>query len=72
MRVLRATHTKRKRWGEVKSFLYTIISCFILPLVIIGGIVYGILYLIQLFCKTIIIYLDKGMIWIDENITSNL
>lgn len=56
----------------MKSFLYTIISCFILPIAIISIIIYGILYLIQLFCRTIIIYLDKGMTWIDENITSNL
>ena len=56
----------------MKKFLYAIISCFILPLVIIGSIVYGILYLIQLFCRTIIIYLAKGMTWIDKNITSNL
>ena len=56
----------------MKSFLYTIISCFILPLMIIGSIVCGILYLIQLFCRTILIYFGKGMTWIDENITSNL
>ena len=56
----------------MKSFLYTIIACFILPLTIIGCIVYGILYVIQLCCRTINIYLERGMNWIDKNIIPNL
>ena len=56
----------------MKSFLYTILSCFILPIVIISIIIYGILYLIQLCCRTINIYIEKGMNWIDKNITPNL
>ena len=56
----------------MKKFLYTILACFILPLVIISVIVYGILYLIQLCCRTINIYLEKGMKWIDKNITPNI
>ncbi len=56
----------------MKSFLYTILSCFILPIAIISIIIYGILYLIQLCCRTINIYIEKGMNWIDKNITPNL
>ena len=56
----------------MKRFLYTIIACFILPMIFLGAIVYGVLYLIQLCCRTINIYLERGMRWIDKNITSNL
>lgn len=65
-------NTKRKKCGEVRKFLYTIIACFILPIAIIGGIIYGILCVIQLCCRTIIIYLERGMEWVDKNITPNL
>ena len=56
----------------MKIVLYTIIACFLMPFIILGAIVYGILYLIQLCCRTINIYLEKGMRWIDKNITSNI
>ena len=59
----------KKKWKKIYTQLFLV---FILPLVIIGSIVYGILYLIQLFCRTIMIYFEKGITWIDKNITSNL
>ena len=56
----------------MKKFLYTFLACFIFPITIMCAILYGFLYLIQLLCRTINIYLEKGMRYIDKHITSNL
>ena len=56
----------------MKDFLFTLVGFIILPIVLIGAIIYAISYVIQLLFRTIIIGLDKGMIWVDRNITQNI
>ena len=56
----------------MKRFLYTMAAMFIIPIVLIGAILYGVLYVLQLLFRTIILYLDKGMTWVDRNITQNM
>lgn len=56
----------------MKRFLYTMAAIFIIPIVLIGAIIYGVSYVLQLLFRTIILYLDKGMIWVDRNITQNM
>ena len=56
----------------MKRFLYTMAAIFIIPIVLIGAILYGVLYVLQLLFRTIILYLDKGMAWIDRHITQNI
>lgn len=56
----------------MKRFLYTMVAMFIIPIVLIGAILYGVSYILQLLFRTIILYLDKGMTWIDRNITQNM
>ena len=56
----------------MKKFLYTIAACIILPLSLVGAVIYCIAYVLQLLCRTINIGLDKGMRWVDKNITPNL
>lgn len=56
----------------MKRFLYNMAAMFIIPIVLIGAILYGILYVLQLLFRTIILYLDKGMTWVDRNITQNM
>lgn len=56
----------------MKNFLYTMAAMFIIPIVLIGVILYGVSYVLQLLFRTIILYLDKGMNWVDKNITQNI
>jgi len=56
----------------MKKFLYTIIACFLIPVVFIGAAIYVILYVLQLLFRTILLQFDKGMTWIDKNITQNI
>lgn len=56
----------------MKRFLYTMATMFIIPIVLIGAILYGVSYVLQLLFRTIILYLDKGMTWVDRNITQNM
>ena len=56
----------------MKKFLYTMAAMFIVPIVLIGAILYGVSYVLQLLLRTIILYLDKGMTWVDRNITQNM
>ena len=56
----------------MKRFLYNMAAMFIIPIVLIGAILYGVLYVLQLLFRTIILYLDKGMTWVDRNITQNM
>lgn len=56
----------------MKRFLYTMAAMFIIPIVLIGAILYGVSYVLQLLFRTIILYLDKGMTWVDRNITQNM
>ena len=56
----------------MKRFLYNMAAIFIIPIVLIGAILYGVLYVLQLLFRTIILYLDKGMTWVDRNITQNM
>lgn len=56
----------------MKKFLYTIIASFLIPVVFIGAVIYAILYVLQLLFRTILLQFDKGMTWIDKNITPNI
>lgn len=56
----------------MKRFLYTMAAIFIMPIVLIGAILYSVLYVLQLLFRTIILYLDKGMTWVDRHITQNI
>lgn len=56
----------------MKRFLYNMVAMFIIPIVLIGAILYGVSYILQLLFRTIILYLEKGMTWVDRNITQNM
>lgn len=56
----------------MKRFLYTIAAIFIFPIVLICAVIYSILYILQLLIRIILIQFDKGMRWIDKNITQNI
>lgn len=56
----------------MKRFLYNMAAMFIIPIVLIGAILYGVLYVLQLLFRTIILYFEKGMTWVDRNITRNM
>ena len=56
----------------MKSFLYTILACTLVPIVLVCAIIYCILHILQLLFRTINLQFDKGMVWIDKNITPNL
>lgn len=56
----------------MKNFLYTLLACVLMPIILVGAVVYGTLYVLQLLFRTINLYLEKGMRWIDRNITPNI
>lgn len=56
----------------MKKFLYTLAACIILPLSLVGGVIYCITFVLQLLCRIINTGLDEGMRWVDRNITPNL
>lgn len=56
----------------MKKILYTIFAAFIMPIVLLGAIIYLILYLLQLLFRTILTFLDMAMDWVDKNITVNI
>lgn len=56
----------------MKKFLYTIFALFIMPIILLGAIIYLVLSLLQLLFRTILIFLDNAMSWVDKNITVNI
>ena len=56
----------------MKNFLYTLLACVLMPIILVGAVVYGTLYVLQLLFRTINLYLEKGMRWVDKNITPNI
>lgn len=52
----------------MKKFLYILATVILLPIEICMVVLYAILYPTELFCRMILIYLEKGMEWISENI----
>ena len=56
----------------MKDFLFGLAGLFIIPIVVLILVIYGISYVMQLLFRTIIIGLDKFMNWVDKNITQNL
>lgn len=56
----------------MKKILYTIIACFLAPFILVGAVIYGLLYVLSLLLATIAQQLEKGMRWIDKNITPNI
>jgi hypothetical protein len=56
----------------MKNFLYYMLAIIIFPIAIVSGVLYGVLFVLELLCRTIMIVLDDGMSWVDRNITSNL
>ena len=56
----------------MKKFWYTILGCIVMPFAIIGAIIYSILHLLQLLFRTINIFLEKAMNWVDKHITQNI
>ena len=56
----------------MRNFLYTIAAILLSPIIVVGAVVYGALYVLQLLFRTINLYLENGMRWIDKNITHNI
>ena len=56
----------------MKKILYTILACILIPFILVGAVIYTILYVLQLLFRTINLQFEKGMSWIDKNITQNI
>lgn len=56
----------------MKKFLCTIIAALLIPIIFVGILIYVVLYVLQLLCRTINLQLEKGMRWVDKNITPNI
>lgn len=56
----------------MKNFLYSIVAILILPIVLMGVLIYGVSYVLELVFRTIMICIDKGMSWVNKNITPNI
>ena len=56
----------------MKDFLFALAAFFILPVVLTSVIIYAISYVMQLLFRIIIIGIEKGMTWVDKNITQNI
>lgn len=56
----------------MKKILYTILVCFLMPFILVGAVIYAILCVLQLLFRTINLQFEKGMMWIDKNITPNI
>ena len=56
----------------MKKFLYTILGCFLMPFILVGAVIYAILCILQLLFRTINLQFEKGMQWVDKNITPNI
>ena len=56
----------------MKKLIYTILAGFLLPIIFVGVLIYGVAYVLQLFFRTVNLQLEKGMRWVDKNITPNL
>ena len=56
----------------MKVFLYTGLACILMPFMLVGTLIYGLLYVLQLLFRTINLQFEKGMRWIDKNITPNI
>ena len=56
----------------MKNILYTIIAVVIAPIACVAMVIYGLLYVLQLLFRTINLWIENGMRWIDRNITSNI
>lgn len=57
---------------KIKRFLYFMAAILIMPIVITGAVIYGVLYVLQLLFRIIVLQLEKGMHWVDKNITENI
>lgn len=56
----------------MKNFLFVTAGILVLPGVFICMAIYGALYILQLLFRTINLQIEKGMIWVDKNITQNI
>lgn len=56
----------------MKNFLYSLIAIVIFPIICIAMVIYGLLYVLQLLFRTINLWIESGMRWVDRNITPNL
>jgi hypothetical protein len=56
----------------MKKFLCNIAASFLLPIIFIGSGIYGVLYVLQLLFRTINLQFEKGLRWVDKNITPNI
>lgn len=56
----------------MKKFLYTMAAMFISPIVVIGFAIYIVSYILQLLFRTIILYFENFMNWVDRNITRKI
>lgn len=56
----------------MKRFFYTLLSTILIPFVLIGIVLYVVLYVLQLLFRTINLKLEEGMRWIDKNITPHI
>lgn len=57
---------------KIKRFLYFIAAILIVPIVTVGAVMYGVLYVLQLLFRMIVLQLEKGMNWVDKNITQHI
>ena len=56
----------------MKKFIYTLIAIILFPIVCVAMAIYGLLYVLQLLFRTINLWIESGMRWVDRNITPNL
>lgn len=56
----------------MKKFLFFILAIIVFLMVLVCGILYGVLWVLQLSCRTLMLLFEKGMDWVDKNITHKL
>ena len=56
----------------MKRFIYEIFATILMPVVLVGAVIYGLLYVLSLLFATLAQQLEKGMRWVDRNVTSNI
>ena len=56
----------------MKKFLFFILAIIVFLIVLVCGLLYGVLWVLQLSCRTLMLLFEKGMDWVDKNITRKL
>lgn len=56
----------------MKEILYSILALIILPFILIGGFICGLLYVLNLMYKYYYMFFKTFMLWVDKHVTRNL